>query len=224
MARFQSGNLWKALAVSALVHGLLLASSWPHRPAADAIAAQLRATLRPKAAVALPSAPAAPQESAAGRHRLAAVTPAALPTPPPQLAEPLLENSTAESGRRSNGAHGEAMAAAAAATAAGVAGATLDAEGLRGYRLALAVQARQFKRYPERALEAGWDGTSEVRVAVAAGGKAQTPELVRSSGHAVLDEAAIEMLRQAAARTPVPDALRNQAFAVSVPVTFDLPD
>lgn len=112
----------------------------------------------------------------------------------------------------------------AAATLPAQPGTGLDADGLRSYRLSLATQARRFRRYPARALEAGWSGTVEVRVTVAADAAGPVAELVRPSGHGALDEAALEMLRQAAPATPVPESLRGRVFAVSLPVVFDLPE
>lgn len=103
-------------------------------------------------------------------------------------------------------------------------GARLDADGLRQYRLALAVEARRFRRYPARAREASIGGTVEIRVAVAAGGQAQEVELARSSGHELLDDAALEMMKKAVPRATVPDRLRGHVFVVSLPVVFDLAD
>jgi protein TonB len=99
----------------------------------------------------------------------------------------------------------------------------LDADGLRSYRMALAREARRFKRYPRPALEAGWAGTTEVTVAVTAAGGAADPRISRSSGYPVLDEAALEMMSRALAATAVPPILLGQAFAVSLPVVFELP-
>lgn len=96
-----------------------------------------------------------------------------------------------------------------------------DAAGLRQYRLALAGEARRFRNYPEAARRAGLAGTAEVRVGVAAGAPRQT-ELARSSGHAMLDVAAVEMLRAAAARAALPESLRGQTFAVLLPVVFSV--
>lgn len=98
----------------------------------------------------------------------------------------------------------------------------LDADGLRQFRLALAREARRFKRYPAKALEAGWSGTAEVRLTFADAGP--RAEIARGSGHDVLDEAALEMLRQAAPVAPMPESLRGRAFAVNLPVVFDLPE
>ena len=96
-----------------------------------------------------------------------------------------------------------------------------DAAGLRLYRLALASEARQFRRYPEAARREGMVGTAEVRISVGAG-TLRKAELARSSGHAVLDSAALDMLRAAAARALLPDSLRGQEFAVLLPVVFEV--
>ncbi len=96
-----------------------------------------------------------------------------------------------------------------------------DATGLRLYRLALASEARQFRRYPEAARREGMTGTAEVRISVGAGALRQA-ELARSSGHALLDAAALDMLRAAAARALLPDSLRGQEFAVLLPVVFEV--
>mgnify|MGYP003508428869 CR=1 FL=1 len=97
----------------------------------------------------------------------------------------------------------------------------IHADGLRQYRLALAREARRFKRYPEQALQAGIGGTAEVRVELE-GGALPVTRLARSSGHEALDAAALDMMRRAAPRTTVPELLRGQTFAVSLPVVFDL--
>jgi len=96
-----------------------------------------------------------------------------------------------------------------------------DAAGLRQYRLALAGEARRYRSYPEAARREGVHGTAEVRISVGLGAQRLT-ELVRSSGHALLDTAALEMLRSAAARTTLPESLRGQEFAVLLPVVFEV--
>lgn len=99
-----------------------------------------------------------------------------------------------------------------------------DAAGLRQYRLALAGEARRFRSYPNAAQHAGITGTAEVRVTVSAAGATRHADLARSSGHAALDAAALDMLRQAAARTQPPESLRGQDFAVLLPVVFEVED
>jgi protein TonB len=55
-------------------------------------------------------------------------------------------------------------------------------------------------------------------------GKARQVLLAHSSGYEVLDREALQMMTRAAAAASLPDALRGRAFAVSLPVVFDLRD
>lgn len=223
-----SDQLRRALAISIAAHILLL---WPTAPQhlPERAAGAITATLRPVAAVAPPVLPAAvtppsPQRAAVlpapiSKKVVAAVTPAASPESPPGMPVPLVP-STAAGGERSP-PDGTVPVPAAAGAAPGRDGAGLDADGLRQYRLALAREARRYKRYPERALLAGIGGTVEVRVEHGAGAMPVT-RLVRSSGDESLDAAALGMVRQAAPRTAIPDTLRGRGFAVSLPVIFDV--
>lgn len=99
-----------------------------------------------------------------------------------------------------------------------------DAGGLRQYRLALGVQAGRFKRYPSSARAAGREGRVVLLLAVAQAGGAVRVSLARSSGHDALDEAALEMMRLAAARTPLPESLLGQSLAFELPVDYSLRD
>lgn len=99
----------------------------------------------------------------------------------------------------------------------------LDADALRSYRIALAAQARQFKRYPPQALTAGWEGTVDVRLSLPATGK-PTADLARSTGYEVLDRAALDMVETAAGRVLIPSPLQGREFSISLPVTFSLSD
>lgn len=117
-----------------------------------------------------------------------------------------------------------ATPADAGAMAGALAGDGLDADGLRGYRVALAREAKRFKRYPARALEAGQAGTTELRVTLGRVGMVEDIRIAKSSGHELLDQAALAMMRQAATRAPVPETLRGRLFAVTLPVIFDLRD
>ena len=101
-------------------------------------------------------------------------------------------------------------------------GETLD--GLRGYRLAIATQARRFKRYPAQAMASGWAGSAEIRVEVGSDGRPRTTTVARSSGHEPLDRAALTMIEAGALRARLPESLRGKAFAVVLPVVFNLDD
>jgi len=99
----------------------------------------------------------------------------------------------------------------------------VSTDALREYRMALAIEARRFKRYPPLARERGWEGTAEAAVSSITAGSPQV-SLQRSSGYAALDEQTLDMLRRAALATPLPEALRGRDFRVVLPVRFSLDD
>ena len=109
---------------------------------------------------------------------------------------------------------------AAPATAASRAG--VNADDMRQYRLSLATSARRFKRYPALARERGWEGATEVALRVSALLPAPDVELVSSSGRSVLDEQALEMIRQAARITLLPEGLKGRDFRIVLPVKFSI--
>src|ERR1035437_1858014 len=88
--------------------------------------------------------------------------------------------------------------------------ATLDGDGLRQYRVSLAVAARRLKSYPAQSLAVGCQGSGEGRLAIAASGIVQPLQLLRGSGYALLDAAALDMLGSAVQSIEVPLSLRSQ--------------
>ena len=223
------GNLWPALALSFLLHFLLLWPAPSPQRGGD-IAPPLVATLRTVLASTAAPPPVKPVAAPARAYREPR-TPATELEPAPvatALAPHTTVISTAEEPPRSEAspAHANSIDGGARPQAptgaAPVAGDGLDADGVRQYRLALATQARRYKRYPASALEANIGGTAEIRVAVATGGLPQDVQLARSSGNDQIDDAALDMIRKAAPRTLVPELLRSRAFVVSLPVVFDL--
>lgn len=113
-----------------------------------------------------------------------------------------------------------AKAAAVKADAADAAGP--DADGIRTYRIGLAREARAHRHYPSLARERGWTGTAEVSVDISREGRPRHILLARSSGHDILDREAVQMMARAAASAALPETLRGRAFAVRLPVVFDL--
>ncbi len=107
-------------------------------------------------------------------------------------------------------------------TQANATGEALD--GLRGYRLSVAIQARRFKRYPREAMAEGWAGSTEVRLEVGSDGRPRAATVVRPSGHEALDRAALTMIDSGAQRARLPASLRGKSFAVLLPVVFNLED
>lgn len=220
-----------AMFVSTLLHVLVL---WQGPVTGLRLETQdpLHATLR--------SRPAEP-----GETRRQATAPSAQPLPrtaaTPIPVTPVLDQPApaavpvlAASGTSSN----VAAVAAVTASMAGMAGNSAPAgkpaaeampaqsadflEGMRGYRLAVASQARRFKRYPADALAAGWSGNAEVRFEVGSDGQARPATVSRSSGYDSLDRAALAMVDAGAARARLPDSLRGRSFAVQLPVEFNV--
>lgn len=245
--KFKSGlansggvNLGRALAFSLVLHGLLL---WQVQPTAlvpqgleSSQANYLNASLSLRAGA--ESLAAVATSSVASEVKPEAMLPShaaeVMPKTPSRQAMVLAASPSGSSGR----APGELGSGAPGELGSGVplpavlasdidplpAEAGVDANGLRQYRLRLAAAARRFKLYPLQAQENGWSGTAEVRVAIAPNGVQQPPQLLRSSGHQLLDAAALDMIGNAVKRTAVPASLRGQSFSVPLPVVFSLDD
>lgn len=217
-----SRRLRLALAASIVIHLLLvLQKGRPSEPVAAV--PNLLATLHPSAA-AVASVPGAPPPVA---RRPAAVSPAPsflapkdVPTTSSALAAaPAMK--PVEQAPASTAAVSPSAESASEGAAADVAGG-LSADGLRRYRLSLASQARRFKRYPARALASGWTGTVEIRLDIGDDGQPSAVRVLRSSGYAVLDRAALSMIEEGARHVPMPAELRGRVFSVVLPVIFDL--
>jgi protein TonB len=213
-------GLVRAFAVSIAFHVLLL---WPAVTVwQEAVpAAPMVASLRPSAA------PVAPAQPPVADQRTS--TPAAQPRPivaaqeETRAPEPSISTASPATGSEPPAPppppEARPLVASALPASPGV-----DAEGLRTYRFALAGEARRYKRYPAQAIEAGWSGTTELRVSVTPGRSAPTVQVTQSSGYPVLDEAALQMLRRALPATAIPASLRERAFSVDLPIVFDLPE
>lgn len=169
--------------------------------------------------------PPAPVAAAAVASRAVPGNPISAVTPPPTFVTPPLPEkvqATSASGGGGEVAPRHMPGPATVALAQETDERGVNAAGLRQFRLSLAGEARRFRRYPEAAERAGLTGTAEVRVSVEAGGLTRRADLSRSSGHALLDAAALEMLRQAAGRVVLPESLHGQSFAVLLPVVFEV--
>ncbi len=92
------------------------------------------------------------------------------------------------------------------------------------YRLALMEIARGLKTYPRVAQENNWQGRVELRITIGAGGSLAGVAVKSGTGHAVLDQAALELLRRSQPRTPLPAALRGREFSIEIPVIYGLSD
>ncbi len=92
------------------------------------------------------------------------------------------------------------------------------------YRIALMQVASTLKTYPRIAQENNWQGRVELRLTVGAGGGITSLAVKSGTGYAVLDQHALDMLRRAQPKTPLPAGLRGREFSLEVPVVFGLKD
>ncbi len=99
-----------------------------------------------------------------------------------------------------------------------------NAEGIGEYRLGLAREARRFKRYPTVARENAWTGVVVLMIQGAASSAVPIVSIDQSSGHAVLDAQALEMLEKATRLATLPDSLKGKRFAISLPIHYRLDD
>ncbi len=77
-------------------------------------------------------------------------------------------------------------------------------------------------RYPQEAMRNGWQGRSVLRFKVDADGSVTPPTVAQSSGHAVLDEAALAFLNSCLRSAPVRNAGPLPAGSLGLPVTWIL--
>ncbi|MGH8738039.1 MAG: energy transducer TonB, partial [Burkholderiales bacterium] len=105
------------------------------------------------------------------------------------------------------------------------AAARIDAASLAAqYRATLIVEAGRYKRYPRFARDNAWEGKAELRMAIGPDGAIASLRVARGTGYPILDQQALEMVRRAQPRTPIPEGLRGRSFSVDVPVIFSLRD
>lgn len=94
-----------------------------------------------------------------------------------------------------------------------------DSDAVRGYRIALAIEARRFRLYPPTAKGRGIGGRAEIEIVFPASGLAAL-RVVRSTGNRELDTAALEMLRLAVDSVVFPAVLAGRQLSLSLPVEF----
>ena len=128
-------------------------------------------------------------------------------------------------------AQGEPAVAPNAASRAGIQGGApdtarggVDADALQRYRLALGVEARKARRYPEVSRARGQEGVCEVMVVLSRTGGEPVVVAGRGSGSQTLDEAALTMTRVAVERTPVPSELQGRNLKIPLRIRFSLDD
>lgn len=144
-------------------------------------------------------------------------SPAALPLPPPLPSAPRAEP------RPGAGPTPPPAAAAGPAGTGDAVGRSMPALGDGGTLLPASIGTRLDPTYPWEARRNRWQGTVLLAVTVSPEGRPIAIDIARSSGYGVLDEAAVEAVRQ---WRFVPARRNGVAVAdrVAVPITFRLHD
>jgi protein TonB len=99
-----------------------------------------------------------------------------------------------------------------------------DPDLLAGYGHALSQAIGKHQRYPRIAQMRGWQGTATIALKFGSGHRLLAATVHKSSGHEVLDEQALEMVKDAHPLPNPPERLRNRDFTVLVPIVFRLKD
>ena len=171
----------------------------------------------------LAPAPAAHAKAPAEPARAAPPEPVpAVPTAPAAPTGADVAIASAKPGAASSGGALLPPQAGLATEATAKSGSDADAGTKEQYRLALIMATRRYKRYPALAMEKGWQGRVEVRMVIGANGMLASTSIKASSGHAILDNQAVDMLKKGKTTVQIPASLRGREFSVDVPVIFDL--
>lgn len=92
----------------------------------------------------------------------------------------------------------------------------------QAYKTALQAEIARHRSYPLMARRLRQEGTVAVGFVVQADGQLTAIELLESSGHRLLDEAALAAVREVARFRPIPEELDRQDWPLSVPLNFRL--
>ena len=92
----------------------------------------------------------------------------------------------------------------------------------RSYPATLAAWLEHHKRYPERARMRRHQGTATIRFRLDARGTVLSYDLVGSSGHSLLDEEVVSLIRRAQPMPPFPDGIGQPTLEFIVPIAFAL--
>lgn len=101
-------------------------------------------------------------------------------------------------------------------------GASADPNVLNRYAAQLTAALRRRLRYPETARGGGVSGVATIRFTLERSGRIISSSLVRSTGSAVLDQAALAAAQPGSTLPAAPDAIQQQHLTFAVPLRFNL--
>ena len=99
----------------------------------------------------------------------------------------------------------------------------MDSTILRNFLRIISGRIEESKRYPRWAMDSGLEGKVVIRFTILRDGAlGEQPQLVKSSGTEILDNAAIAAIKSAAPFPALPDSLDRERLQVEVPMDFRL--
>jgi periplasmic protein TonB len=210
-----------ALALSLLLHALLLFGL-----------PGFRDSKRPSIAPGLITARLVPPQALPAAPDVAPAAPMAKPTlrpaPQPEPAAPLAPSMPASPAPSAESTYAEPAPAANAEPQAGPitpsAEPAAEAGSVDQYRLQLISAAKRYKRYPRVAMDNNWEGDVVVRMVIGADGMIAAVSVKTGSGHEVLDSQALEMFKRAKPLVPIPSALRGKELSLELRAIYNLMD
>ena len=110
------------------------------------------------------------------------------------------------------------LAAKSAAPDAGTAAST--ARSVVSWQNSVMLQINRHKRYPAAARSQDMQGVVQVRILIDRGGRLMSSEIAGSSGSALLDEEALEILKRASPLPPLPVGVQGETLNLNIPIRF----
>ena len=97
-----------------------------------------------------------------------------------------------------------------------------NGESLRQFLTLVRKKIESKKKYPMSAKNAGIEGRSEVKLTILKDGQLEKVEVIDSSGSEILDNAALESVRNAVPFPPIPPDLRKDKIEMSIYLIFKI--
>jgi protein TonB len=151
--------------------------------------------------------------------------PEAKESPKPQKEKREQKKKESSTASRTAAANPSQAAASQSHGRAGAGGRRLDAGGnasVSSYQAQVLAHLQRYKSYPAAAKSAGTRGIATVRFSLSASGAVISASLAHGSGAAVLDQAAVAMVRRASPFPPIPSGLGRSRMDFAAPIRFDL--
>lgn len=104
----------------------------------------------------------------------------------------------------------------------GAAGSTQGGQAVDRYHAQLAAWLERHKRYPLRARQMRQEGVVRLRFVIDREGEVISHRVDKSSGHAILDDAASDLLRRASPMPAIPPDMGRSRLEIVVPIAYRL--